>query len=78
VNSVCFRNAVQPLIGVGLVTVVVDATLVRALLVPAIRLLGRANWWLPGPLRRLHARVELSEGEDHPAAEEPSRAEAPV
>ena len=68
------------LIGVGLVTaVVVDATVVRALLVPAtIRLLGRANWWLPGPLRRLHARVELSEGDDHPAVEEPSRAGVPV
>jgi RND superfamily putative drug exporter len=51
------------LIGVGLLTaVVVDATVVRALLVPAtIRLLGRANWWLPKPLRRLHTRLELSE-----------------
>jgi RND superfamily putative drug exporter len=51
------------LIGVGLLAaVVVDATLVRALLVPAtIRLLGRANWWLPRPLRRLHARVAVSE-----------------
>lgn len=51
------------LIGVGLLAaVVVDATLVRALLVPAtMRLLGRANWWLPGPLRRLHARVAIRE-----------------
>jgi trehalose monomycolate/heme transporter len=51
------------LIGVGLlVAVVVDASLVRALLVPAtMRLLGRANWWLPGPLRRLHARVAIRE-----------------
>lgn len=51
------------LIGVGLLAaIVVDATLVRALLVPAtIRLLGRANWWLPRPLRRLHARVALNE-----------------
>ena len=51
------------LIGVGLLAaVVVDATIVRALLVPAtIRLLGRANWWLPSPLRRLHARVAISE-----------------
>ena len=41
------------LIGVGMVVaIVVDATLVRALLVPAtMRLLGRWNWWLPGPLR---------------------------
>jgi RND superfamily putative drug exporter len=46
------------LIGVGMiVAIVVDATLVRALLVPAtMRLLGRWNWWAPGALRRLHAR----------------------
>lgn len=51
------------LIGVGLcAAVVVDATVVRALLVPAtIRLLGRANWWLPRSLRGLHARVAVSE-----------------
>ncbi|MFD0776354.1 MMPL family transporter, partial [Streptomonospora algeriensis] len=47
------------IMGVGLaMAVVVDATLVRALLVPAtMRLLGRANWWLPAPLRRLHDRI---------------------
>ena len=40
-----------------IVAIVVDATLVRALLVPAtMRLLGRWNWWAPGPLRRLHDR----------------------
>lgn len=51
------------LLGVGMfVAIVVDATLVRALLVPAtMRLMGEANWWLPGPLRRLHRRVELRE-----------------
>jgi uncharacterized membrane protein YdfJ with MMPL/SSD domain len=51
------------LIGIGLlVAVVVDAALVRALLVPAaMRLFGRASWWLPRPLRRLHARVALAE-----------------
>jgi AcrR family transcriptional regulator len=42
--------------------VVVDATLIRVLLVPAfMRLAGRANWWAPGPLRRLHRRVGLRE-----------------
>ncbi|MER7362358.1 MMPL family transporter [Nonomuraea wenchangensis] len=51
------------LLGVGLfVAIVVDATLVRALLVPAtMRLMGGANWWLPRPLRALHRRVELRE-----------------
>jgi len=42
------------MIGIGmLVAVLLDATVVRALLVPAtMRLLGTANWWAPGPLRR--------------------------
>jgi uncharacterized membrane protein YdfJ with MMPL/SSD domain len=46
------------LIGVGMaVAIVVDATLVRALLVPAtMRLLGRWNWWAPGPLARLYRK----------------------
>ena len=42
------------------VAVVVDVTLVRCLLVPAtMTLLGDANWWAPGPLRRLHDRFGL-------------------
>ncbi|MDR1823771.1 MAG: MMPL family transporter [Bifidobacteriaceae bacterium] len=43
-------------IGLGLaVTVAIDATLVRMLLVPAtMTILGKWNWWAPGPLRRLH------------------------
>ena len=50
-------------IGLGLVlAVALDATLVRMLLVPAtMTLLGRFNWWLPGPLRALHGRLGLSE-----------------
>ncbi|MEE6281097.1 MMPL family transporter [Georgenia sp. MJ170] len=49
-------------VGVALaVTVLVDATLVRMLLVPAtMTLLGRWNWWAPTPLRALHARVGIS------------------
>lgn len=43
-------------------TVLVDATLVRLLLVPAtMTILGRYNWWAPGPLRRLHERFGISE-----------------
>jgi RND superfamily putative drug exporter len=51
------------LFGVGTaLAILVDATLIRALLVPAfMRLAGRANWWAPAPLRRLHARVGLRE-----------------
>lgn len=50
-------------LGVGTaVAVLIDATIVRALLVPSLMaLLGRANWWAPGPLRRLHDRIGLTE-----------------
>jgi putative drug exporter of the RND superfamily len=50
-------------IGLGLsVAVLVDATIVRCLLVPAtMTLLGRWNWWAPAPLRRLHERIGLRE-----------------
>jgi uncharacterized membrane protein YdfJ with MMPL/SSD domain len=42
--------------------VLVDATIVRALLVPSLmKLLGRWNWWAPRPLARLHARLGLHE-----------------
>ena len=45
--------------------VAIDATFVRALLVPALLgLLGDRAWWAPRPLRRLHARVGLREGKD--------------
>jgi trehalose monomycolate/heme transporter len=52
------------MIGVGLaVAIAIDATLIRALLVPAtMRLLGSANWWAPAPLRRVHERVALERG----------------
>jgi RND superfamily putative drug exporter len=51
------------LFGIGLaVAVVVDATVVRATLVPAfMKLAGDANWWAPPPLRRLYERVGLHE-----------------
>ena len=62
-------------IGLGLAfAVALDATVVRALLVPAtMRLLGRANWWLPGPL----ARLGFDEGAEAPDAEPPT-AEPPA
>jgi RND superfamily putative drug exporter len=46
-------------IGMG-IAIVMDATVIRALLVPAtMRLLGDWNWWAPGPLKRLWERVRL-------------------
>jgi uncharacterized membrane protein YdfJ with MMPL/SSD domain len=55
-------------IGVGLaIAVIMDATLVRSLLVPAtMRLLGRWNWWAPAPLRAIWRRIGLSEAESTP------------
>ena len=51
-------------IGLGLaVAVLIDATLVRMVLVPAVmELLGKANWWLPAPLARLLLRIPLTVG----------------
>jgi RND superfamily putative drug exporter len=56
--------------------VLIDATLVRALLVPSLmELLGRWNWWAPAPLRRLYGRIGLSEGSREP---EPAAAPRPA
>jgi uncharacterized membrane protein YdfJ with MMPL/SSD domain len=70
-------------IGLGLaVAVLIDATLVRMVLVPAVmELLGKANWWLPAPLARILPKASLSE--DEPPAEilvraAASRAELPA
>jgi RND superfamily putative drug exporter len=50
--------------GVGTaLAIAIDASVVRALLVPALMgRLGELAWWAPRPLRRLHARIGLSEG----------------
>ena len=66
--------------------VLIDAFIVRALLVPSLMaLLGRWNWWSPRPLARLHARIGFSEEVRQPKgtvplyllARAPRRAEAP-
>jgi putative drug exporter of the RND superfamily len=60
--------------GVGLtLAVLVDATLVRMLLVPAfMRVLGRVNWWAPKSLARLHKYLGISEA----STSQPSPADA--
>ncbi len=49
--------------GIGTaLAVLIDASIIRALLVPSLmELLGKWNWWAPAPLRRLHGRLGLSE-----------------
>jgi putative drug exporter of the RND superfamily len=58
--------------GVGTaLAVLIDASVIRALLVPSLmELLGKWNWWAPAPLRRLHDRFGIGEG----GAPEPERA----
>ncbi|MFC4085828.1 MMPL family transporter [Amycolatopsis samaneae] len=58
-------------LGIGLfVAVLVDATVVRCLLVPAtMTLFGRWNWWAPAPLRALHRRFHLTEHDTRPTAD---------
>ena len=55
-------------IGLGMaIAVALDATLVRALVVPAtMRLLGDLNWWAPRPLARLYRRLGLGEAAPRP------------
>ena len=50
-------------VGVGTaLAVIIDATIVRAFLVPSLMaLLGERNWWAPPALRRLHERIGLAE-----------------
>jgi uncharacterized membrane protein YdfJ with MMPL/SSD domain len=69
------------MIGIGmLVALVIDATVVRALLVPAtMKLLGRWNWWAPGPLARWWERFGFREEDPGSyAAETTDREPAPV
>ncbi len=56
-------------IGVGLaIAIAIDATIVRILIVPSVmRILGRANWWAPRPLRWLHDRLGTGEIAVHSA-----------
>ncbi|MFI5862707.1 MMPL family transporter [Streptomyces sp. NPDC051546] len=61
------------MLGLGIaLAVLMDAMVVRSLLVPAVmKLTGKATWWAPAPLRRLHERFGLSEGEPASVAEQP-------
>ena len=59
VSTVFFMKQIAVGAAVG---VLLDATIVRALLVPALmRLLGEWNWWAPAPLRRLQQRFAITE-----------------
>ncbi|MER5970393.1 MMPL family transporter [Streptomyces sp. NPDC002055] len=57
--------SVLKLLGLGMfLAVLVDAVLIRGVLVPAFMLvMGKANWWAPRPLRRFHARFGITESD---------------
>jgi RND superfamily putative drug exporter len=65
--------SVMRIFGVGVpLAVLMDATLVRMLLMPAfMRVLGRVNWWAPRPLARLHQRFGISESSAFAVASRP-------
>ncbi|WP_405581775.1 MMPL family transporter [Streptomyces sp. NBC_01190] len=58
------------MLGLGIaLAVIMDAMVVRTLLVPAVmRLTGRFSWWAPPALRRFHDRFGISESGGHPGA----------
>ena len=66
------------MIGIGmLVAILVDATVVRTLLVPAaMRLMGRANWWAPAPLAQWWRRHGFHEAADMPVDRVPAEVSA--
>ncbi|WNI24711.1 MMPL family transporter [Streptomyces sp. ITFR-16] len=70
------------MLGLGIaLAVLMDAMVVRSLLVPSVmKLMGRASWWAPAPLRAFHRRFGLSEGEAaaHPETPEPPEAPGPA
>jgi RND superfamily putative drug exporter len=70
VSSVFFVKQIAIGMAVG---VMLDATVVRALLVPSLmRLFGEWNWWAPKPLRRVFVRLGFSESEPEPPHTEPA------
>jgi RND superfamily putative drug exporter len=75
-------NVLMKAFGVGMVAaIVVDATIVRMLLVPAVmQLLGRSNWWMPGSLERWVPQLHV-EGRSEmflPAGDEAAHAPTPA
>jgi RND superfamily putative drug exporter len=70
ISFVTSTDVVIKQLSVGLAaSVLIDATIVRLILVPAVMyLLGTASWWLPGWLGRILPRLEVEGGQEAPAA----------
>ena len=69
-------NVVIKMLALGLgASVIIDATLIRLVIVPAAMfLMGRANWWMPRWLDRLLPRLEAGPAADHPRPPRPEGA----
>ena len=65
ITLVSFANGLSfmKMFGIGTaLAVVIDATIIRGVVVPAfLRVAGDLNWWAPRPLRWLHSRIGISE-----------------
>lgn len=65
ITLISFANGLSfmKMFGIGTaLAVVIDATIIRGVVVPAfLRLAGDLNWWAPAPLRWLHSRIGISE-----------------
>jgi RND superfamily putative drug exporter len=70
ITLLSFANGLSfmKMFGIGTaLAIVIDATVIRGVVVPAfLRLAGELNWWAPGPLKWLHARIGLSEAAPEP------------
>ncbi|OBK09989.1 MMPL family transporter [Mycobacterium asiaticum] len=86
ITLISFANGLSfmKMFGIGTaLAVIIDATIIRGVVVPAfLRLAGDLNWWAPAPLRWLHSRIGISEAPseavEQPAAEAPAPAETPL
>ena len=79
ITLISFANGLSfmKMFGIGTaLAVVIDATIIRGVVVPAfLRVAGDLNWWAPRPLRWLHSRIGISEAPSE-AASKPLRAAA--
>jgi putative drug exporter of the RND superfamily len=80
ITLISFANGLSfmKMFGIGTaLAVVIDATIIRGVVVPAfLRVAGDLNWWAPRPLRWLHSRIGISEAPAEAEAEAPAEAEA--
>jgi RND superfamily putative drug exporter len=75
-SGIAYMKAIS--LGIAL-AILMDATIIRGALLPAImRLAGRANWWLPGPLASFHRRFGLHEHSEGPAVRPAGGAPVPA